>query len=117
MGARISSIMRKAYADSVLMSADIDGSLLQLEDEKALIKLIAGYQNAVEEAGRNYDPSVITAFLYDMAKTFSHYYHDNQILKAETPALSRTRVALVEMILQTMKNAFALVGVPFLESM
>ena len=34
-----------------------------------------------------YDPSIICSFLYDLSKRFSHWYHDNQILKAETPEL------------------------------
>ena len=57
------------------------------------------------------------AFLYDAAKTFSHYYHDNQILKAETKELVVARVELSRMVLQTLKNAFAIVGIPFLSAM
>ena len=71
----------------------------------------------MERACRQYDPSVICAFLYDLSKRFSHWYHDNQILKAETASLVKARVCLCEMVLQTLKNAFDLVGIPFLEKM
>ena len=71
----------------------------------------------MKKAGEGYDPSVVCALLYDISKTFSHFYHDNQILKAETRELVVARIALVKMVLQVLKNAFALVGVPFLESM
>ena len=55
--------------------------------------------------------------LYEVAKTFSHYYHDNQILKAETKQLVVARVELSRMVLQLLKNAFAIVGIPFLAAM
>ena len=58
-----------------------------------------------------------TGFLYDAAKTFSHYYHDNRILNAETKELVKARTMLCYMISVVMKNGFALIGVPFLEAM
>ena len=64
-----------------------------------------------------YDPSEVCALLYEIAKTFSHFYHDNQILKAETKELVVARVELSRMVLQTLKNAFAIVGIPFLSAM
>ena len=75
------------------------------------------FPETVAKACKQYDPSVICAFLYDLSKKFSHWYHDNQILKAETSSLVKARVCLCEMVLQVMKNAFDLVGIPFLEKM
>ena len=91
--------------------------LTEGEDEKALIMAIAGYPEAVRKAALTYDPSVIAALLYDIAKTFSHYYHDNQVLKAETRELVAARIGLSEMVLQTLKNAFSIIGIPFLSAM
>ena len=118
MGARISSMLRKY--DEVRADYDkiaFDPSVLSLEDERELIKLVGSFPETVAKSCSQYDPSVICAFLYDMSKRFSHWYHDNQILKAETSALVKSRVCLCEMVLQTMRNAFDLVGIPFLEKM
>ncbi len=114
-GARLSSIIRK-YEETG-SSVVFDGSLLSLADEETLLMMAASYPEYVERAAAASDPSVICSFLYEMAKTFSHYYHDNRILNAESDALIKARVTLCETVLQTMKNGFALVGVPFLESM
>ena len=114
--ARISSILRKFDSDA-FKGVEPDGSLLVVDDEKELLKLIASFPSQVRKAADTYDPSIIAAFLYDAAKTFSHYYHDNQILKAETKELTVTRVRLVTDLLTVMRNAFALIGIPFLESM
>lgn len=118
MGARISSMLRKY--DEVRSDYDVisfDPARLSLEDERELIKMIGSFPETVTKACKQYDPSIICAYLYDMSKKFSHWYHDNQILKAETASLVKARVCLCEMVLQTMKNAFDLVGIPFLEKM
>ena len=115
-GARISSILRK-YEESEEKDVPFIGELLMGEDEKELLKLVDTFPEIVEKAAMNYDPSLIAGFLYDLAKTFSHYYHDNRILNAETKELIKARVMLCYMISVVMKNGFALIGVPFLEAM
>ena len=115
-GARISSILRK-YEESEEKDVPFIGELLVGEDEKELLKLVDTFPEIVEKAAMNYDPSLIAGFLYDLAKTFSHYYHDNRILNAETKELIKARVMLCYMTSVVMKNGFALIGEPFLEAM
>ena len=116
--ARISSILRK-YEEikSDFCNIAFDGSLLTGEDEKSLLKLVADFSEYVRKAAEGYDPSIIASYLYEVAKTFSHYYHDNRILNADSKELIISRIKLCSMILQVMKNGFALVGIPFLEAM
>lgn len=117
-GARISSILRK-YEDieKSLENVSFDGKLLSGEDEKALIKLIASFPATVTKAASDFDPSVVASFLYEIAKTFSHYYHDNRILDADSKELIVARVRLIKAIKTTMENGFRLIGVPFLVAM
>lgn len=118
MGARISSMLRKFEDEGGdLSSKDFNSSLLTLSDERELVKQVALYPEVVEKAGAGYDPSLVCAYLYDLSKLFSRYYHDNPILKAPGAELVKARVELTKMILQVLKNAFALIGIPFLESM
>lgn len=118
MGARISSMMRRFEAVRGEYDAiGFDPCLLNVPEERSIIKLVADFPRVVAKAGEEYNPSVICAYLYELSKVFSGYYHDNQILKADTPALVKARVQLCAMVLQVMKNAFALVGIPFLEKM
>ena len=118
MGARISSMLAKwesmkgEYAD-----VSFEPSLLSVQDERELIKMIALWPSLVAQAAREYNPSIITSFLYDLSRTFSRYYHDHAVLKGESRELIVARVNLVTMVLQVLKNAYALVGIPFLESM
>ena len=116
MGARISSMLRK-YDEAVYHDVAFNPAALSLEDEREMLKMLASFPEVVGKACTQYDPSIVCAFLYDLSKKFSHWYHDNQILKADTPELVKARVSLCEMVLQVMKNAFDLVGIPFLEKM
>jgi len=118
MGARISSMLHKY--ESMRETYDelaFDGSLLKIEEERELIKLLARYGEVVEEAGRDLNPSVIATYLYELSRLFSKYYHDHQILKAETHTLVKARISLCAMVLRVLRNAYSLVGIPFLESM
>lgn len=112
-GARISSILRK-YGKNVEV---FDPMLLSLDDEKSLMKLVDSYPSVVKEAADGYDPSLIASFLYEVAKTFSHYYHDHTVLSKDDEKLTDARVALSSVVLQVMKNAFSLLGIPYLEIM
>ena len=94
-----------------------DASLLKELEERELLKLMASFPEVVEQAGLEMNPSLITGFLYDISKLFSKFYHDYSILHAEDLSLIKARVTLSQMVLQVLKNAFSLVGIPFLESM
>ncbi len=118
MGARISSMLAKwEEMKSDFTDIDFDASHLTVRDERELIKMIALYPSLVAQAAVEYNPSVITSFLYDLSRTFSRYYHDHAVLKAEKKEQIVARVALVTMVLQVLKNAYGLVGIPFLQSM
>jgi arginyl-tRNA synthetase len=64
-----------------------------------------------------YDSSVIAAFCYELAKSFSRFYHDCPILNCPDKALSNARLALAKKTLSILKEALDLICVPFLEAM
>jgi arginyl-tRNA synthetase len=118
MGARISSMLRKFEAESQdYEGVGFDSSLLTLSDERELIKQLALYPQAVAKAGAELDPSIICSYLYEVSRLFSKWYHDNPVLKAGDKSLVRARIELSKMVLQVLKNAYLLIGIPFLESM
>ena len=115
MGARINSILNK-YGRSADRE-NVDASLLSSDDEWDLVKMTAAFPQVVEEAGNEYNPAAVTSYTYELAKRFSKYYHDVQILNNDDKKLVEARVYLVEMVLQVLKNCFSLIGIPFLEVM
>jgi arginyl-tRNA synthetase len=111
-GARISSMLRRA---GKMPAADY--RLLDGDAEWELIKLIASYEETLSAAAVQMDPALLSAYLYDLAKAFSRFYHDCPILQAEPPELSAARLDLSRAVLAVLKNALDLVCIPFLESM
>nr|HNY22745.1 DALR anticodon-binding domain-containing protein [Treponemataceae bacterium] len=117
MGARISSILRKVESDPSLAGGAVNADLLSHDAEWELLKTLAEYPKQAARAAENRDPSALTAFLYDVSKCFSRFYHDCPILAAGSPDLARTRLELARATRIVLKSAMDLVLVPFLETM
>ncbi|MCM1407708.1 MAG: arginine--tRNA ligase [Treponema brennaborense] len=118
MGARISSVLRKAEHSGVL-PADSEQAAQQLTEnaEWELVKILDEYPAVLEKAAQTLDPSVVASYLYDLSKSFSRFYHDCPILAAEKSGVAEARLLLAQCVLQVLKNAMHLILVPFLESM
>jgi arginyl-tRNA synthetase len=116
--ARISSMLKK-YEErkGKFKAGKVKTKLFTVAEEWEIIKMAAEFPAKVEQAAKDLNPSIITAFLYELAKLFSRYYHDNPVLHNENPDLVVTRIALAKTVLQTMKNGFELLAIPFLEKM
>ncbi|MDR0587287.1 MAG: arginine--tRNA ligase [Treponema sp.] len=133
MGARISSMLRKAgevpgetgvaagpggEGTSKSAAMDLDAArTLSGDPEWELLTTLAAYDGAVALAAENIDPSVVAAYLYDLSKTFSRFYHDCPILQAGSPELVSARLALSKAVLRVLKDALWLINIPFLETM
>ncbi|GHV78058.1 arginine--tRNA ligase [Spirochaetia bacterium] len=118
MGARISSILRRA--DSITngkAGGSVKPELLGSDAEWELVKTIAAYPAAVADAAARMDPSILAAYLYELSKGFSRFYHDCPILGAGTPDLAAGRLALAKGVLRVLRDALYLIGIPFLETM
>jgi arginyl-tRNA synthetase len=116
IGARISSIFKKEEAKN-LSGADINASLLNSDSEWELLKTIADYQRVLEQAAAEMNPSIITAWLYELSKNFSRFYHECPVLDSSNKDLSRSRLELCRAVLSVLRSALNLVCIPFLDSM
>jgi arginyl-tRNA synthetase len=126
MGARISSMLRKEAVRGGASEgglggktepAAVRGELLSGDAEWELIKTLAAYPGAISAAAAGMDPSVLSAYLYELSKAFSRFYHDCPILNAEAPDLASARLALSRAVLQVLRDALNLICIPFLETM
>ena len=113
--ARIRSILRKAEAEGLV--AKTDGDISLNEKEIALIQKMSEYGAAVAQAGKDYSPSGIANYCYELTKAFNQFYHDYSILGAETPELKQLRLALAKNVAKTIKNGMSLLGIEVPERM
>jgi arginyl-tRNA synthetase len=116
MGARISALLRKA-PETLSCGGAPDYALLSGDAEWELLKTVAAYTEAVAEAAAAMDPSRLAAYLYELSRNFSRFYHDCPILTASPPGLARARLDLCRAVERVLRDAFRLVCIPFLETM
>jgi arginyl-tRNA synthetase len=69
------------------------------------------------EAAQAHNPAVLAAYLYDLAKSFSRFYHDHPIAVAEDEGTRAYRLGLSSAVVNAMKHGLHLLNIPFLEAM
>ena len=115
--ARIRSILRKAEAQGITIPASLPAGMPLVEKEIALIQKISEYGAAVAQAGKDYSPSGIANYCYELTKEFNQFYHDYSILGADTEDEKLTRLVIAKNVAKTLKNGMALLGIEVPERM
>jgi arginyl-tRNA synthetase len=112
--ARIRSIFRKAG----LGPADAAGPVRITQDaERALALTLLGFSRAVHQAAQTAEPHVLAGFLFEVASTFTAFYEECPVLKADDPQVRQSRLALCALALRVLVTGLGLLGVPVPERM
>jgi len=115
--ARIRSILRKAEAEGIdCTSLDAQQTALNAK-EIELIQKMSEFSAAVEQAGKDYSPSGIANYCYELTKQFNQFYHDYSILNADTDEQKRQRLMLAKNVAKVIRNAMSLLGIEVPERM
>jgi len=116
--ARINSILKKHNAN-LRIDANITNceyANLKEAKEHELVMELAKYPEIVLKAGKNYDPSEVAKYLFNLARIFNDYYHSTPVLKAEKE-VRNARLSLIIAINQAIANGLNLLGIAVLEEM
>jgi len=111
--ARIRSILRKA-GDNGQWTV---GNAQLNEKETELIQKMSEFGAAVEQAGKDYSPSGIANYCYELTKQFNQFYHDYSILGADTEEEKAVRLVIAKNVAKIIKNGMALLGIEVPERM
>ena len=109
-----------ARANSVLQKGGIPASYeipALCTEEIELVKALATFPETVKAAADKYEPSFVARFAVDVSQKFNKFYFDCKILAAEDEKTKNFRLALTNATLQTLTNAFALLGIGIPERM
>ncbi len=88
--ARTCSVRRKADSDGIAPAA---GELTD-ESERQLLVTLSRFGEVVDDAIRDYEPSLVTRFILDVCTDYNKFYHDCPILTAEDDDVRAVRLAL-----------------------
>ena len=113
--ARICSVLRKAAEAGIDYSEPVRASYLP--EERELVKMLTEYPSVVKAAGENFAPSLIAAYVYELAKQFNGYYHDHSILKEEQADVRCMRLRLAQQVARVIRLGMKLLGIDVPERM
>lgn len=114
--ARICSVLRKA-AEQGISLAELNKDIELKEKEVSLIQALAAFPAVVAQAGKEYSPSLIANYTYDLVKEYNQFYHDFSILKEENADLKNMRLVLSANVAKVIKSAMSLLGIKVPEKM
>ncbi len=112
--ARIRSILRKAAEQNIpLISHQSDLTAKEIE----LIQKMNEFGTAVAQAGKDYSPSGIANYCYELTKVFNQFYHDYSILNEPDEQKKQIRLVISRNVAKMIKNGMSLLGIEVPERM
>jgi len=125
--ARIRSILRKFRSEK----QDISLSSLHIPEQSSptrslsplsskeieLIQKMNEFGAAVEQAGKDYSPSGIANYCYELTKVFNQFYHDYSILNEPDEQKKAVRIVLAKNVAKIIKSGMGLLGIEVPERM
>lgn len=112
--ARICSVIRKQADEGVRYEG---GAVSYTEPaEFALIRKIAEMPEMINTAAKDYDPSALTRYSYELAQAF-HKFYDSCPIKDADADVKQSRLALCEAARTTLRNVLSLLKVEAPERM
>jgi arginyl-tRNA synthetase len=109
--ARIRSILRKTTIAPIVPIVPVS------DKEIELIQKMSEYPAVVEQAGKDYSPSGIANYCYELTKIFNQFYHDFSILNEPDEQKRQVRLVLARNVAKVIKNGMSLLGIEVPERM
>jgi arginyl-tRNA synthetase len=111
--ARIKSILRKYGKRVDKVNAELD----ILGHEKNLLQQVMLYPSIISEAAGQHNPAVVANYIYDLVKMFNHFYQSTPILKVDNEDVLAFRIALSQIVADSIKSGMGLLGITVPEQM
>lgn len=108
--ARIKSILRNA--PSYIFNQSIQhGQITLSKVEQQVVILLHQYPTIIADAGKNLSPATICNYVYELAKSFNHFYHEHAILKEPNTNQQLFRLQLCMLTAEVIRSSFNLLGI------
>ena len=106
--ARIRSVMAKAEYQNKI---SVNYSTILTALEKDLIVNLAKYPDVIAASAKEYSPAHIANYVFELAKLFNKFYHEESILKAEDPDVRNFRLDLSAATASAINKGMKLLGI------
>jgi arginyl-tRNA synthetase len=116
--ARIRAIVRKAATLSIEGRKEDLKPVGSFEPaERDVLQVLCLFEQKIQDAGKDYSPSVIANYAFDLAKQYNQFYQSIPIFNEEDQARLKFRIALSETVALVLKKSMRLLGISVPEKM
>ncbi len=115
--ARNRSILRKSGIDERLLRETPPTPELPTAHERALALMLLRFPEALAAATTDYRPNQITAYLWELSRTYSGFFTNCPVLKAESESLRLSRLLLCDLTARVIRQGLDLLGIRTIERM
>lgn len=115
--ARISSVLRKAEEQGMVLPNWINPTLEISAKEEGLIQMLSEFPAIIDEAARMFSPAIIANYIYDLVKEYNQFYHEFSILREEDQDKRLFRLTLSKNVAKVIRHGMALLGIEVPERM
>ncbi|MVN93085.1 arginine--tRNA ligase [Mucilaginibacter aquatilis] len=111
--ARIKSVLSKIQN----IGSDISLPASLQNEERDLIILQSQFTDVILQAAKEYNPSAVANYAYELAKTYNKFYHEHSVLQAESQNLVYFRGGLSKKTAQILSKSMQMLGIEVPERM
>jgi arginyl-tRNA synthetase len=115
--ARCRSIFRKAEITSAAVLASGATITLSRPEERALAIQLLRFAETLAIIEADFRPHNLTVYLFSLAKTYSSFFENCPVLKAESEELKQSRLLLCDLTARTIATGLKLLGIGVEEKM
>ncbi len=116
--ARIKAILRKANESGTTVQVDDFKNVTTIEQvEQELLYMLGNYESKLEEAAREYSPSIIANFAYELAKSYNQFYQTIPIFSETDQHRLKFRIGFSSVVASTLEKSMRLLGIRVPERM
>lgn len=108
--ARLCSVLAKATQLSIDASQPVNVNELKPIEQEMIFKL-SEFPMRVEDAAREFSPSLIALYIFELAKTFNKLYDELSILKESDVNIQQSRVVIAKAVADVIKKGLGLLGI------
>ena len=116
--ARIRGMLRKAMDRGLTWNSESGSQLKALEPaERDVIVAINQYPAKLQEAAKEYSPSVVANYVYELAKDYNQFYQTIPVLNETDPAKLSFRLAFSKVVADVLRSGMGVLGIRVPERM
>jgi arginyl-tRNA synthetase len=116
--ARIASLLRRGEQISKLPDAVTVANYTALNAEELdVIHTLNEFPSKIQLAGKEFDPSAIAQYIYELAKAYNRFYTEHSIFNSDQEETIVFRISLSFAVAETIKRGMWLLGIEVPERM